>query len=98
MASSLEQITYVTNIPFITNDTEELKDKLEVYFGQQKHGEGEVEQIICPVAGKESQAFVVFESAEGKCDAHYQSIMSYFCFFIFVFVCFFFLLLFVSPA
>ena len=72
MTSSLEQITFVTDIPFITDDTDELKDKLEVYFGQRKHGGGEVEKIVCPVAGKVSQAFVVFESAKGKC-THNQS-------------------------
>ncbi|XP_072026207.1 uncharacterized protein [Amphiura filiformis] len=64
MASSIDRAIFVIDIPFITEDVSQLKDKLELYFGKAKHGGGDIDTVICPVAGNSTKAIVVFESAQ----------------------------------
>ncbi|XP_072025001.1 uncharacterized protein [Amphiura filiformis] len=64
MASVLERTILVKGIPFITNVTDDLKDKLSIHFSKGKNGGGDIELIVCPLGGDSSEALVVFESDE----------------------------------
>ena len=66
MAYTLDQALLVTSIPYLTDEVDQLTDKLEKYFGKKEHGGGDIETILCPVGGSLTKAIVVFDSAEGK--------------------------------
>ena len=56
----------VTDIPYITDEVADLKDKLEIHFqNSKKGGGGEVESIVCRVKGDINKAIVIFKSIEG---------------------------------
>ena len=56
----------VTDIPYVTEKAEDLKDKLEIHFqNSKKGGGGDVESIICPVKGNITDAIVIFKSKQG---------------------------------
>ena len=65
-SSPSQRAILVTDIPYITEKPDQLKDKLELYFGKAKHGGGEITKVICPIAGSLAKAIIVFESEEGK--------------------------------
>lgn len=64
--SLADRAVLVTQIPNIAGDSEELGDKLEIYFGKRKNGGGEVEQVITPFGRSKRNALVVFESSSGN--------------------------------
>ena len=66
MAYTFNHALLVTDIPYLTDEVDQLTDKLEKYFGRREHGGGDIETIICPVGGSLAKAIVVFDSAEGK--------------------------------
>ena len=65
-SSPSQRAILVTDIPYITEKPDQLKDRLELYFGKARYGGGEISKVICPIAGSLAKAIVVFESEEGK--------------------------------
>ncbi|XP_072026035.1 uncharacterized protein [Amphiura filiformis] len=64
MAAILERTILVKEIPFITDETDDLKDKLSIHFSKRRNGGGDVELVVSPLGGALNKALVVFESAE----------------------------------
>ena len=61
-----EREILVENIPYVTDDIDQLRNKLEIYFGKSSNGGGDVDYIICPLGGSIQNAIVVFASGDGK--------------------------------
>ena len=68
----IERGIHVTDSPYVTDEAEDVKDKLEIHFqNSKKGGGGDVESIICPVKGNMTEAIVIFKSKQGMSISHF---------------------------
>ena len=60
----VERSIKIENIPFVTDDKEQLREELSVYFKDKNHVE--LDELICPVKGSLRSAVAVFRNTTGN--------------------------------